>query len=615
MFRKVLVGALLLTSLGMSVEKLDPWLKLDVNRSLKLESEQATKEISLRVSVFIKLSSESIDGKSLVEEYGGTFISQVGDILTAKFDTKAIPLIARDERVKFIEKSKRLRYQLDSASVAVGIGGVRSGELATYQGQGVIIGILDSGVDYTHPSISDRLLYVYDTTTGEVCDRQKLLSRTCNQRDNVGHGTHVAGIAAGNGKRYDGSKSPYVGIAPAAEIVSVKVGDYEVSSDGVIAGINFVRGVAKQLGKPFVINLSLGSDLGPHDGTDLFSQALAKFAKDGVIIVKASGNSAADGIHVGGTLTAGGTVSHNFVIVSQAAAIDIWYPGSDNFSVQVTSPCGSTPFVPVSSTVTYQLGTCGTVNISSSDINPLNGDKEIVIEIDSPAVSSYVWTLTLRGDVVANGQYHVWGAGLGFANPSPRYTLSSDSAIDGIIVVGSFTSKVAPSVNADSTLNDLSVFSGRGPTRGCSAGCPVLLKPDITAPGEVVCSAYPPALKQNAYDVCGENEYLALQGTSMATPVVSGTVALMLSKNPKLSPLAVKEILISTAYKDMFTQNSPNNDWGYGKLNSAGALAATPLPSGGGCYASPVGGKVLGDMLLILLLFVGIFLKGRMYKS
>jgi subtilisin family serine protease len=611
MIRKLFLGAFITASFGLAVEKLDPWLKIEIGRSLKLREVQSTETVSSKVGVFIKLTSEKIDGKAFTEEYGGEFLSQVGDILTARFDTKALSLLAQDSRVKFIEKPKRLKYQLDSASLASGVSNIRAGELSRYQGQGVIIGIMDSGVDYTHPSIADRILYIYDTTTGEVCDRAKIRAGSCRQRDNVGHGTHVAGIAAGNGRRHDGTQSPYIGVAPAAEIVSVKVGDYDVSSEGVIAGINFVRDVAKRLGRPFVINLSLGSDLGPHDGTDLFSQALSKFSQEGVIIVKASGNSASDGIHVGGKLTAGGTVNHSFVILSRVAAIDVWYPGSDSFSVQVSSPCGSTPFIPVSSTVTYQLGTCGTVNVSSSDVNPLNGDKEIVIEIESPAVSSYIWTLTLRGDSVLDGTYHAWGSGVGFADASRQYTLSSDSAVEGIIVVGSFTSKVAPSVNADSTLNDLSVFSGRGPTRGCSAGCPVLIKPDITAPGEVVCSAFPTYIQDGAYNVCGEVSYKALQGTSMAAPVVSGTIALMLSKNSNLSPPVVKDILIKTAYRDIFTQNAPNNDWGYGKLSASGALAATPSSSGG-CYASPIGGKVLGDLILILLVFLGVVLRGRL---
>ncbi len=614
MIKRLILGTFFLASLGLTAEKIDPWLKIDVSKAAKLQGEGEAKLV-YKTGVLIKLSSEDIDGEALVKEYGGEFIAQVGDVLTAKFDIKALSALSEDNRVEFIEKPKKLRYDLDSAAIASGADKVRYGEFAKYNGSGVIIGILDSGVDYNHPSIAGRVVYIYDTTTGEVCDKKKIDANQCKQRDNVGHGTHVAGIAAGSGKRSDGSQTSYVGVAPAAEIIAVKVGEYEVSSDGVIVGIRFVREKAEVLKKPFVINLSLGSDLGPHDGSDLFSKALENFSKEGVIIVKAAGNSAADGIHVGGSVGQGATVSHSFVIGSKYSAIDLWYPGSDSFSVQITSPCGSTPFVPVASTVTYKLGTCGTVNISSSDVNPLNGDKEIAIEIESAGISSYIWSINIRGDNVVKGTYHAWGAGLAFANASPRYTLASDSAVDGIIVVGSFTSKIASNVNAGSTLNDLSVFSGRGPTRGCSKGCPVLVKPDIVAPGELICSAFPTYISNGAYDVCGESEYKALQGTSMAAPVVSGTVALMLSKNYRLKLYEVKNILTSTAYHDMFTQNSPNSDWGYGKLSVNGALAATSTPKGGGCSVAPIGGKVAGDMLLVLLMFLAIFLRGRFYRA
>ena len=614
MIRNVLLGTLVLASIGLSAEKIDPWLKIELGKASQMQGSDSKSEVVYKQKVFIKLTSSDLNGRQIVEGYGGEFVSQVGDIVTANLDVKALPNLSKDSRVEYVEKPKKLRYSLDGAAVASGADKVRVGELSQYKGQGVIVGILDSGVDYTHPSISDRIIYIYDTTTGEVCDKAKITSLTCNQVDNVGHGTHVAGIAAGSGKRYDGTQSPFVGVAPAAEIIAVKVGNYDVSADGVIAGIEFVRNKAKEMGKPFVINLSLGSDLGPHDGSDLFSKALENYIKEGVIIVKAAGNSASDGIHVGGKLTTGAVASHSFVIGSEMSAIDIWYPGSDYFSVQISSPCGSTPFIPVSSTVTYQLGTCGTVNISSSDVNPLNGDKEIVVEIESAGVSSYIWTLTLSGDLVVDGSYHVWGAGLGFLDASQRYTLSSDSAVDGLIVVGSFTSKIIPSMNANSTLNDLSVFSGRGPTRGCSAGCPVLMKPDLTAPGEVLCSAYPPSLI-SGNSPCGETGYMALQGTSMAAPMVTGAIALMLSKNPKLNPASVKDILISTAYRDFLVQNVPNNDWGYGKLSVNGALAATPKPSsGGGCYVLPAGSKVLGDMLLVSLLLIGILLRGRLYR-
>ena len=588
---KIILTLLLFLSVGgFGVSKIDPLLKLN-KLGLNYYGSGFQKDQRIYRPVFIKLRSGDIDGRELVESYGGKFITQKGDILLAEIDSRFLSPIADDSRVVFIGASKKLEYNLDSVASLTRLDIVRSEGASMYTGKGVIVGIIDSGIDFKHPAFENRILYVYDVRTGEVCDKEKIASMKCLQRDRAGHGTHVAGIAAGNGKSYIGEQTPYIGIAPEAEIIMVNVGSEGILEDDVVEGIEFVKNKAGELGRPFVINLSLGTDLGSHDGTDLFSQTLKSFIEEGVIIVKSAGNSADYNSHLSDVVSAGEEKEYELYMMGTFALIDIWYPGGDELEIKVSTPCGPTEFHGVGSGVAYS-GSCAYVEIVSEDTNPLNGDREILIAVATlPDYLQYRWSITLRGSAVSTGGFHAWGIGAGFVDGDNSYSVSSDSALKELIVVGSFTNKIIETENPYATLYDISIFSGRGPTRGCSLGCESVVKPDIVAPGDTVCSSVSNLAFVGKKDLltCGFNGYLPISGTSMSAPVVTGTVALMLSKNPNLTPAQVKDILQSATYTDEFVNgfssvslnasNLPNNTWGYGKLDIAKALELTPDPN------------------------------------
>ena len=529
------------------------------------------------------------------------------------------------ESLKYVKLPKIYKPLLDKASLYAHVESIRKDyNLMDYDGKGVIIGIVDTGIDYKHPAFEGRILEIYDLTTGEVCKKEDILNGTCTQRDENGHGTHVAGIAAGNHETYKG-------IAPGAELIIVKAGNLYFEEDKLIEGIEILAKRIKDYGKPGVINLSLGSFIGPHDGTDLFSKFLSSVINQyKVPIVVAAGNKGHAPIHAKLNLYKATKV--DFRIHASFAVIDIWIMGNDDVNISVSSPCGETGVIKQGETKIFDLKECGNIEISYSGINPFNGDKEVYIkikDINISAVQNQIWSINFIPNNIQDGEVHLWGEGkIEFMDPDFQYTISNESATDGIIAVGSFVSKTNIYINPNSIQGKISNFSSRGPTRRCSKGCVERIKPDIVAPGEIVCSAYPISNAGSLigfYNVCTDSNFRASQGTSIAAPIVTGIIALLLQANPNLTPEEIKQFIISNSLKDNFTGNKPNNTYGYGKIDayktlisvlktngiSVGIPDSTPSEiiqvstGGGGCnsFQAQASGILLSLVLIGLLRF------------
>src|SRR5262249_7003749 len=221
-----------------------------------------------------------------------------------------------------------------------------------YLGDGVIVGALDSGLDYTHAdfrnSASDsRLLALFDYAQGAngvECRPGQLDSLTCGVIDGSGghgHGTHVTGIAAGNGRL----NPQYTGMAPHADLLFVKgIRDAQsnggFSDDDVMAGCAWMLNKALAVGKPIAINLSLGSQFGAHDGTSIEEQVLDSFTGPGRIIVAAAGNAGGDTIHVayatqGNSFQTG--LETPMILGATSAVLDLWAPGGSSVKVGVAA--------------------------------------------------------------------------------------------------------------------------------------------------------------------------------------------------------------------------------------------------------------------------------------
>lgn len=422
-----------------------------------------------------------------------------------------------------------------------------------------------------------------------------------NQRvrfsDQNGHGTHVAGSAAGNGRATGQGvlAGTFHGVAPDADLIVVRskrdfVGGH-LTSD-LVNGLAFIDQKAAELGRPYVVNLSLGGQSGPHDGTGLLDRAVDNLVgpgKPGKAVVAAAGNDGGRAVHASGRVPQGGTSLLRVNLPSGGGAFlaDIWYPGGDTFGVGFQGPGGvnmnPVAVAPGSSTRCFpDSPTRWLVCVQHMANNPDNGDKELLFLV--VGLDAGVWNLVLRGDAAVNGHYDAWiDGGPEWTSPDPQMRVGSPGSARNAITVGSYLTKnqwldvEGASHSVPGSRGTLSAFSSDGPTRDGRT------KPDLVAPGEVVCSSLSAQAGIHAYGsyypstgyVCADGRHGVMQGTSMATPHVTGAVALLLSLNPRLDAAQLKDLLTGHTRPDTGMGSLPNNHWGYGRLDTL--AAARPL--------------------------------------
>lgn len=530
----------------------------------------------------------------------------------------------------------------DRAAQGIGAttaGGTRS---VSETGRGVVVGIIDTGVDFRHLDFTrpgsnghqTRIkamldMTMYNPTTIVVNGNNITIDRDWNytlaggnypsgrlvtesdlnaalqvpkpanqeldsvkQRDKHGHGTHVAGTAAGNGLGAPAAPGRYAGMAPEADLIVVKanlsnLGEYLFGTAYQIDALNFVKEQAQTLGEPFVINMSYGDHFGPHDGTHILDQAIDNLVNSGPgrVVCVAAGNSGNENIHASATVAAGGDI---VLTIQQPPAdnpgfVELYYPGPDRFSVTVTKPNGSVlgPFA-------YDAGLYNNLTPFDSHISLYNttdphyGSNNIYLGFTNASrnIGAAPWSIRLHGDSIsAGGHLHAWiwrGNFTSFADSAARLTTPGESS--GAIVVGAWATR-----SGQSTVNNYAIFSSTGPTVDGRQ------KPDISAPGDFLYSSKSSDFPQLGYfygsgvDALAAgvdpSRYGGLAGTSMSTPVTTGAVALLLQANPALTSDQVKEFLKNTATHDAFTGPGWSPRFGWGKLNIAAAIsAALPNP-------------------------------------
>ena len=455
-------------------------------------------------------------------------------------------------------------------------------------GEGVIVGVVDSGIDFRHLDFrtdqdgdgfeeSTRIIALWDQTWGlfgAVYDRDDIETalaesggRTVKQVDRDGHGTHVAGIAAGDGSS---SSAGFRGVAPGAGIIAVKTTFFTAD---ILEAVGFIFQEADLRGMPAVVNLSLGGHAGPHDGTSALERGLEELVrKPGRAIVVAAGNEGGLPIHIAGTLV-GGAKSFELEAGGRDASMELWYPGNSMFSVSMRSPGGASVVAPAGGTSGYVPTSDGTAYIDNASLgrNPNNGDREVVVRI-TETTSGARWRITVR-DEGGGGRFDGWITTLTgtIVGGDAESTIDEPGNSRGVVTVGSFDSKASwpSSVGEQDDARNvepgaLSGFSSRGPTRDGR------IKPDLTAPGAWICSslsgwAQPPTEERHPDAV-----HAVRKGTSMAAPHVTGAIALLLELDPALAASEIRETLIETARRDGGVLVGPL--WGYGKLDAWGAV-------------------------------------------
>jgi len=581
------------------------------------------------------------DLEALIEA-GFTLGNSIGNIAYGVTDLAGLEALAKHPQVEAIEKQRKAKLQLDDSIPDIHADQVwtRSGDhFSGYNGKDVIVGIIDTGIDIRHHSFrkadgSSRIVAIWDQTLtaqggestpppithppiattptplgygveyslGQISDTIQNSSPALPVRhqDQHGHGTHVAGIAAGDGSQSGGCHGGYhyIGVATEADIAVVRLwgltdGDTNAPSTPnsvKIDAIRYLLNVAHLLGEPIAINLSLGSFSEKMDGTSADCLAVDQLLTNnttGTAIVYAAGNDGDGRFHATGTVPAGptATLQLKFKLLpddKKKRRVVITYTGS-NLQIKLQSPVsganGLINFVNFGSsgnnTTANGGGAGSSVFISNTQAN------QVVISITPPTNTATPpvvtgpnvageWTIDLRDSgstatpinaFCTGGSSHDAQSPFFIDHDTSRSTLCSDAS--GIECI---------SVGAYELGRRLASFSARGPTLDAAART----KPEICAPGVSITSAGLQKDRGGCQACCCEccqDFYVDKDGTSMAAPHVTGLIALMLHKNPNLTHTQIKALLVNnpTARPGDSTPDE-NPGWGAGKANAKAVM-------------------------------------------
>ncbi len=525
----------------------------------------------------------------------------------------------------------------DSSIVKQHIDSIHNGYaplIDSFTGKGIIIGYVDTGIDFTHGDFknddgSTRVLRYWDHTLGfdvsrtptkygygQVWTNSDIDNGICTSTDNHAHGTTVSGCGSGNANE----NGKFKGMAPDSDIIIVET-DLNMANWtlSVADAVDYIFTVADSLNKPAVVNTSVGDYLGSHDGRDPAAQIVDSLLNDkpGRIVVAAAGNAGNVGkIHVKGNSINSDTnftwfeVNNSSAFGNPAVYFDLWADTADFKNVFFAMGAdnaannfdfrGRTQFYNIQNIMGMQEDS---IMNSGNKISPvefyaeeINGLYHLEVLLDNPDSTAYLYRFMTYGV----GTYDAWGgSALGISNikstglpstgtlpeivnyqmPDTLCTIvSSWSCSPNVITVGNYNNKLDYiDVNGNTytfnhTPGDLSINSSKGPTRDG------MQKPDVVATGDGSLSACPnflSAANPTSNSLADGGKHIRNGGTSMASPVIAGIAALYLEKCPNATYADFKNDLLNSTFDDNFTGATPNFAFGYGKVNAFKLLTQT----------------------------------------
>lgn len=559
-----------------------------LNLALSASEEEREKSLELDVGYYPIARTWEV-----IIKYSGTLgqVREIAESVVELSNEFAIVTVREDrlealagiEAVEYIEKPKRLFFQVENGRRVSCMTSVQIRPPKLY-GTGVLVAIIDSGIDYANLDFRNadgttRIYALWDQTIpgnppegyvqGTEYTQEKINealqqeNRTERMKivpseDRSGHGTAVAGIAAGNGRGSKGAR--YQGVASESGILVVKLGTPREEgfprTTELMQAIDYVVKKAQRAGRPVAINISFGNTYGSHTGTSLLERFIADIANlwKSVICI-GMGNEGASAGHTAGILKENMEERIPLAVQMKETAINvqIWKSYHDIVDISLISPAG-VQIGPIPEVIGTQRFVVGDTEILLyyGEPSPFHVSQEIFIEFlpKNSYITPGIWQFVLTPRKIVTGEYDLWlpsenvlNRGTAFRYPTERGTLTIPSTSQRVISVGAY----------DSLTFAYADFSGRGGLEGES-------KPDLVAPGVDITAPTPSGI------------YQTFTGTSFATPFVSGAAALMMEwgivrgNDPYLYGEKVKAYLRRGARPLPGFTEYPNPQVGYGAL-------------------------------------------------
>ncbi len=525
----------------------------------------------------------------LIVKYSGSLdaVREMGVQVEEMRNEYAILIVPEDRieevsalpQIEYVEKPKRLFFAVNRARAASCIN-ILQEPPRNLTGRGILVAVLDSGIDYFHEDFRNRdgttrIAALWDQTLDRVFTREEINealetgSRSGAREllpsvDGSGHGTSVAGIAAGNGRESDGA---YRGVAYESDLLVVKLGNAREEgfprTTELMRAVDFAVGRAVDMVMPLAVNISFGNTYGSHDGTGLLETFLDDIGNYGrTTIVVGSGNEGAAAGHLSGDFpdrasTAAEAVAELSVAPYESGvSVQLWKAYTDQFTVSLQTPSGE-QLGPLSE----QLGPVRfryrktQVLVYYGKPGPFSATQEIYFDFvpdEGSYVESGIWTFRLQPQRIIQGRYDFWLPSSAVLNFSTRFLRSTP---DTTLTIPSSAAKVITVGAYNSVTNSYADFSGRGFTRLTDQ-----VKPDLCAPGVGLMAPG------------NGGGYRSVTGTSFAAPVVTGSAALLMQwgitdgNDPFLYGEKVKAYLRRGAKELPGFTEYPNPLVGYGVL-------------------------------------------------